>query len=125
MARKKSHAAIGIERILRAVSVMHVPIDNQHTIEFIFISRHAGSDRDIVEEAKAHRSIRQRMMPGWPNQAQRGFSFSGHDAIDGVASRSGCEACNIERLRADDGIRVGHDRHHSRRCDAIRSMCPG
>src|SRR4051812_33908851 len=43
MARKKSHTVIRIECVLRAISVVHIPIDNQHAIQFILIPRYAGS----------------------------------------------------------------------------------
>ena len=104
--RKKSHAAVGVKHVLRAVAVVHVPIDDQHAVELMLVAGHAGRDRDVVEQAKAHRPFGERMMAGRPHEAQRGFRFAREHAIDRVARRAGRQLGHVERSGANDRIRI-------------------
>ena len=57
---------IGIvpENILRAVAVMHVEIDHRDALEPMRVTQMQCADRDVVEEAKAHRALALGMMAG-------------------------------------------------------------
>src|SRR6185295_1957600 len=60
---EEEHGGIVLETMLRAVPMMHIPIDNQHTFEAMLLLHIARSDRHIVEETEAHRTPRFGMMP--------------------------------------------------------------
>jgi hypothetical protein len=91
---------------LRAIAVVHIPIDDQDSFERVFISRNGSGNRNVVKEAKPHRPVRQRMMPGRPYQAHRRFRLARYHTIDRIAGRSRGERRDIVRCRANQGIGV-------------------
>jgi hypothetical protein len=62
----------------------------------VFVKCGAGRDRDIVEEAEAHRIARAGMMPRWPRQAKRRFVFVGNDTPYRITRRASREQRHVE-----------------------------
>src|SRR5687768_3432184 len=62
--RKESDAIVGIERVLRGVAVVDIPINNEHSFDLVFLSRDAGSHGNVVEQTEAHCSFGEGMMSG-------------------------------------------------------------
>ncbi len=59
MLRKKEDGRIVKENSLRAVAVMHVPINDRHALDFlIFILRVTRRDRDVIEQDKIPSRVR-------------------------------------------------------------------
>ena len=56
------HGLVVPENILRAVAVMHVPIDDGDALGPVLLLRMAGGDGDCVEKAEAHRRFALGMM---------------------------------------------------------------
>jgi hypothetical protein len=48
--------------LLRAVAVVHVPVDDQYPLALVDQCR--GRDGDVVQQAKAHRPVRQGVVSG-------------------------------------------------------------
>ncbi len=54
----------------------HIPIQNQYLLCWCPELNDLGSDRDIIEEAKAHMLVRLGMMARWPNDGERLLDFA-------------------------------------------------
>jgi hypothetical protein len=104
--RKKADIVVCVKRVLRGIAVMDVPIDDQHSIHVVFLTRNARSDGNVVEQAKAHRPFGECMMAGRPYQAKRGLRFAFQNTVNGIARCTGRQSSHIERCRTDDGIRI-------------------
>jgi hypothetical protein len=50
--------------------MMHVPIDDEHFANAVFLLRIAGCDRDVVHNAKPHSIRRPGMMSRRANQSE-------------------------------------------------------
>jgi len=84
MRRKKENGAIPVENFLRAVSVMHVPVDNCHPFNSVSAPGVAGGDRHMVEEAEPHRRRGPRVMARRAHRAESVRMAAGHHAVDRV-----------------------------------------
>ena len=51
------HGRVRVERVLRAVAVVHVEIDDQQAVVLELRLEHARGQRDVVEQAEAHRAV--------------------------------------------------------------------
>ena len=58
------HRAVFIEDVLRAVAVVHVPVDNQHLAQMVLALCIAGGDGGVVEHAEAHAAMAVAWCPG-------------------------------------------------------------
>ena len=70
MCREEMNLAVLVEDVLRAVAVMDVPIDDQDTPQSVRLSL-PSRDRDVVEQAKTHWVVGQRVMSRRTDEAQR------------------------------------------------------
>ncbi len=104
MNREEAGPLFAPKNVLRAVAVMHVPIDHQHAIELQFVQRRAGRHRHIAEQAKAHRAGGQGMMSRRPDQAKRPAVFAPHHASDCVGRGAGCQLGRDKGLLAAAGV---------------------
>jgi hypothetical protein len=118
-------ARIGLEHVLRAVAVMHVEVDDDHAREAAGQGM-GGGDRDVVEEAEAHRAVRFRVVPGRAHEAQRAVQSAVEDALDRVRGR----ARRLEGggIRTRSGLGVGIEaprpaRGGARRWRHVRPPC--
>ena len=73
MQRDEKHVGIIDEGLLRAVSVVNVPIDDGHPFDPAR-ARMARRERNVVEQAKPHPSIRTSVMP-WRSQQRQPFGY--------------------------------------------------
>ena len=104
--REEADVLVGIEHVLRAVAVVHVPVDDQHAVEPVLRRRHAGRDRDVVEQAKAHgaeRAAHDVRAAGTRHKAWR--SSPPQHAIDGIAGGAGGQQGHVVAGAGDDRVR--------------------
>ena len=91
--RDHQHPRIGGEDVLGAVAVMDIEIDDGHALDAVSGHRVRGADRDVVEEAEAHRAVALGMMTGRANRAERGAALAGYDEVrrehDGARGMTG------------------------------------
>ena len=66
--RDEQHARIGVEDLVGPVAVVDVPVEDQHPLGAVRVARPPRGDRDVVEEAEAHRLRGLRVVAG---RAQR------------------------------------------------------
>jgi hypothetical protein len=89
MNRKKSNSRISPKRRLRPISMVHIPIDNQHPLQLKFIGGNPRSNRNIIEQAKTHCFLIQCVMTWRPHQANRISFLTSHDPVDRIRHRAG------------------------------------
>ena len=97
-----------VEGVVGAVAVMDVPIDDEDPLGAVRRGRPPGCDRDVVEEAEAHRARRLGVVP---RRAQRGdpaSSLATEQGIDQRRRAAGGVQCRLERPRPRRGVHVDH-----------------
>ncbi len=91
--RKIEYARVLVKHLLRGVPMMYVVVDDHHALEPILIDCIACRHCHVIEQAKAHRGFRYRVVSGWPYQAIGIIDLSLHNGIngrDGSARRLDC-----------------------------------
>jgi hypothetical protein len=96
--RDEEHAVVVPEDVLRPVAVVNVPVEDGNALEAELGLCEADGDRDVVEEAEAHRLARERVMTGRPHEREA----AALDRLDGTTG--GKQRRAVGRLR---GGRVG------------------
>lgn len=104
MRRQKIDLGIIVEDVLGPVSVMNVPIDDQHSRKFVLSHSLSRSNRRVVEQAKPHRIVGQRVMTRWPSQTTGSRILFFQNSVDGVARRPGSSQRHVKRLWADNCV---------------------
>ena len=66
--RAEQHRRVGVEDVVRPVAVVHVPVEDQHPLDAVRGARVRRADRDVVEEAEAHRAGRLGVVAGRPQR---------------------------------------------------------
>ena len=107
MRAAKKHRIIRVENILRAVAVVHVPIENRDSLDAVDGLRVPGRHGDMVEKAEAHGAIRRRMVSGRSHRAKGVIDASGQRRIDGVHHATRRQSGNFPRTRANAHVAVG------------------
>ena len=79
MDRKKSNLRVFPEDVLRSVSVMDIPVDNQNSFHIRSGTSMCSSNRHMIEKTKSHRTIPNRMVSRWTDQTESGSSVSLHN----------------------------------------------
>ena len=69
MRRDEERVALGLEDALGAVPVVDVPVEDREALDAELALQHPRGDRDVVDQAKAHRPIRLSVMA---RRAERG-----------------------------------------------------
>ena len=88
MDAEKRDRRVGPEDVLRAVAVMHVPIDKQDAVQAERFAGMMRGQRDIVEQAEAHALVHGGMMSRRAHQAQSRPVQSAHHLVDAGDARS-------------------------------------
>src|SRR5262249_26045542 len=92
-----------IERLLRSVAVMDVPIENGDTTNFLQRLRSTDGDRDITEDAKSPSDLAGRVMSGGSNQYIDVVDRSVENGLHAGRAGSGGQTDNIKGIGADPG----------------------
>jgi hypothetical protein len=110
------HARLGDQRFLGAVAVMDVEVDHGHPRQPARVERVLGGDGDVVEQAKAHRLDRPRVVAGRTHRAEGVLDLAVDDGVGrghggaGGALRGQPAVC-VERGVAVDRIGAARRRH--------------
>jgi hypothetical protein len=81
--------ALLLDQRLRPVAVMYVPVDDEDAFEVMPVSRVMRCDRDVSEQAEAHRAIAQRVVARRAHGAERAKGSALDRHIHGVQHASG------------------------------------
>src|SRR5262245_14167035 len=82
MRRAIHDARIAPENVLRSIAVMHVPIDDRHTLSAVNGLGMARADRRLIEEAKSHRGRAFCMVSRRAHGDEGIVDLATHDLID-------------------------------------------
>src|SRR5262249_53562007 len=105
--REEINTRIVVKNSLRAVAVMHVPIDDRDLIDLgILLLRVTRGDGDVIEKTKAHRALFGRVITRRTHRHKPVLHVPGHDQIDRLTRRAGCAFGGIERAHRDDRVAV-------------------
>ena len=102
MKRDREHARVVAEQRLGAVAVMDVEVDDGDALQTELVLRVAGGDRDVAEDAEAHRLRLERVVP-WRSHEREPPDLHGSDRT----------ACGEERrfARGRHPVRVRIEPH--------------
>jgi hypothetical protein len=101
--RDEQDRVVVAEDRLGAVAVVDVEIDDRHPLQPEPPLRRPGRDRDVVEEAEAHRPASERVMAGRPDEREAA-------AERGLDRGAGRERRRLERRRGAERVAVEPDR---------------
>ena len=101
-----STRSLVVEDVVRPVAVVHVPVDDHHALEPTRVERVLRRERDVVEQAEAHRARRQRVMSRRAMGAERVRRRAVEQQVDHPHRPAGGMQRRLERLRADDRVGV-------------------
>ncbi len=100
--------AVGLaEDLLGPVAVVYIPIEDQHSFTALR-QRLLGRDRDIVEQAEAHRRRPLGMVTGRTQRADRERHIAGQQSIDRRAGPARRPLRRLPRSSRDRGLYVDH-----------------
>ena len=78
----EQYVRVAVERVLRSVAVVDVPVHHQHSLEPMCRAQVRRGERHVVEQAKAHGAIPLRMMSGRPYEREPVRHLAGHHGVD-------------------------------------------
>ena len=102
--RIEEYTRVVVKNILSAVPVMNVEVDNQHLLLAPTLSVPRG-DRDVVDHAKTHCTIRASMMARGPDECERRRSSS-ENLVNCLDRSTGRKVCGINRVRREDRVGI-------------------
>ena len=112
MERDEKDAVVVAKDRVRPVAVMDVEVDDRHALETQVTLCRAGRDCDVVEDAKAHRPPRERVVPRRADESeaavQRGFDRGSGRQRGSLERRRGADRVAVEPDRVLDGANELH-----------------
>lgn len=94
------------ERMLAAVAVMDIPVQNQNAFYSVLGLERPSRDGDVVDQAETHCAVRFGMVSGWTDRGHARSGVSGGDPSNEVDAAAGCEQRDFQTFRADVGVRI-------------------
>ena len=101
--RAEEHPGLGVERGLRAVAVVDVPVEDGDALVPLLQEPRRG-DGDVVEEAEAHRPVRGRVVSGRADERERHETVL--PQVRGQQRAAGREKRRLVAVRRDVRVRV-------------------
>ena len=122
------HARLVVKNVLRAVAVMHVEIRDRDAPQAVLRQRVRRADRDVIEDAEAHRARALGMVAGRADVAKGVLGLARHHQIDAQHHRARRAQCGriaervhrrvavelhdaVQRRAGLDGIDVARSMH--------------
>ena len=100
------HRGVVVEDVLCAVPVVHVPVDDQHTLPVRVVLDPARPDRDVVEQAEAHCPGRGGVMTRWPGGHEGVGRGAVGDGFGGGDHGAAAPQRRLPRCWRHHGVRV-------------------
>ena len=79
--RTVEHVWVVVERVLRAVAVVNVDIDDRDAFQPVVFPCESRRDRDVVQQTEAHRLSRAGVVPGRPHRGEGSARAPGEHRI--------------------------------------------
>jgi len=106
MHRHEMDVGLILDQGLRAVPVVHVPVDDQDSLQPVLSLRVACGYRDVTEQAEAHRPVVNSMMAGRANGAKTTRVHPLGREIDSREEAANRGGGGLPRAAAGERIRV-------------------
>ena len=106
MHRQVEHFGRGVKRLLRAVAVVDIEIDDQDSLQLKTLLGVLRRDGDIVEHAESHRLVRLCMMTGRTRKRERILDFAVQHCLDAYERRSRRQVRHHRRIARRDRVCV-------------------
>ena len=100
------HAHVLLDDVLGAVAVMHVEIDDRHALQSPVLERMPRRNRDVVEEAEAHRACVLGMVAGRTHRAESAGHFLLHHQVGRQHAGSGGAQRGLQGTRTHRRIGI-------------------
>ena len=104
MGAEKEYRVVLVKNILRAVTVMNVPIGNQNTLCVVGVLRMPGGHRDGIKQAETHAASRARMVARRANGAESIAHLPRENRIDSGDRAARCDPGADSALRSNSCI---------------------
>ena len=104
--RAVEHARIVPEDVLRAVAVVHVPVDDGDALGAMRLLRMAGGDGGVVEQAEAHGRRLLGMVAGRARRHEDVVGAAGEHVVDGGVGGADGGQRRLPAFRAHHGVGI-------------------
>ena len=104
--RYHHHARIVAKDVFGAIAMMHIEIYDRDPLQTMRFERVRGTDRDIVEEAKAHRTSMLSVMTRWTHAAERVRHFFAEHQVSTENRCSGGMQSGAVRMGVHRGVGI-------------------
>jgi len=109
MGREIGDGRIVVEYVLRAIAVMHVPVDDGDAFNAMGILRVSGGDGGLIEQAEAHGPMLFSVMPGRARRNKNIVRLFRKNAVDGFQRGADARQRGLQAFRTDAGVGVNRD----------------
>ena len=106
MDAREQHIGAPAKSLRGAVAVVNVPVEDEDAPRAQLADRQLGGDRDVVEEAEAHRALGLGVMPGRADGAEGDRGLAGQQGAHHRAGSAGRVLGRAEGLRDHRRVRV-------------------
>ena len=106
MRRNEQHGWVFVKRILRAVTMMDVPIHDENLFHAVLMFQIRRANRHGIKQTKTHRSIWQSMMAGRTHQGKTAGAFLCRNTIEQRKKTSRCEHADRKGIPAGNRVSI-------------------
>jgi hypothetical protein len=92
------YGGVGIEHLLRAIAVVHIPVDNEHAFHPMFLLHIPRRNGYLIEQTKAHGALGEGVMPRWADGSKGVPCPSCHHRIHGCQHSPDGRECDVITL---------------------------
>ena len=97
---------ITAKNIFGPIAVMHVEIHHSDTLQAMRFQRVRRPDRDIIDEAEAHRAAPSGMMAGWADAAKSVIGLLFDHEVGRQHSRPRCSQRRLHGMTVHRGVGI-------------------
>ena len=104
MSAHVEHGRVFLERVLRAVAVVHVPIEDQNLVETMLLLQITRCNSDIVEQAESECLIVLRVMARRTGKRESVLHVTRDDLVGDLLGAPDCEQGNVVGFSRDTDV---------------------
>ncbi len=104
--RDHQHPRIAREDVFGAVAVVHVEVDDGDALDAVDGERVRGADRDVVEQAEAHRAVALGVVTRRADRAEGAAALAARDQVGREDQRARRMQRGRQRMRAHRRVRI-------------------
>ena len=101
---EEEDGTVGVERVLRAIAVVHVPIGDQHFGQAVAMLGVSRGNRHVVEDAEAHALLGSGVVAGRADGAESVGGLTGDYGVQGIEHSAYRTEGDFQGTRAYGGV---------------------